>query len=195
MATTAKTVETELQTRLRIGTAAKAISDANLFDSMDKVQKTLNYALERKVTTGTLTTASGTTLYYCTTSIAADCLKVLTLYDSTRTIMRIPVWGSMVQYDRDWHKSTGSRVEAWSNVSHNMVAIYPGSSVNASAVYLQDTTTINSSDDTFNLADTDIDLVYDLCEIIWLTHLRLYPEAGHKVEQFKKTIAPYLGGQ
>jgi len=110
--------------------------------------------------------------------------------------MFLPNWNMFQQYDRDWHKSTGARAEAWSHVGHNMVAVYPGSTTNLSAVYLQDTTTLNSSGDAFNLGDHDLAIVYDLCEIILLTHLRMYPECSRKVEKFQKDVLPYIeGGQ
>ena len=76
-----------------------------------------------------------------------------------------------------------------------MIAIYPGSTGNLTAVYIAETTTLNSSDDAFNLPDQDMDLVYDMCEIVLLTHLRLYPEVERKIEHFRKTIAPHVGGQ
>ena len=205
MATTVKTVETELQRRLRIGIAQTAITDANLFDVMNKVQHVLNYALNRKVTTGTLTEATGTSLYYCTASIAADCLKVIAMHEagSCRTVMPLRSWQDFAKYDRNWLYSTAGaevgltsgRVEAWAHVGRNMVAIYPASSGTVSCVYLQETTTLNSSGDTFNLDDKDIELVYDLCEIVWHLHLRNYNEVKIKAENFKKTIAPYVGGE
>ena len=196
MATTVETVEAELQRRLRIGSAQIAITDANLFDVMNKVQKVINYALERKLSTGTLTVSSATTLYHTTTSIAADCRKVIALYDATRTIMFVPNWEMFQQYDQNWHKSTGSRAEAWAPVGHNMIAVYPGSSTTLTCVYLAETTTLDSSGDIFNLGDHDMAIVYDLCEIILLAHLRMYPECGLKVEKFQKDILPYIeGGQ
>jgi multidrug resistance efflux pump len=112
--------------------------------------------------------------------------------------MPLNSWRDFWQYDRTWLGSTtgtAGRVEAWAHVGHNMVAIYPASSGTVSCVYLQDTTTINSSDDAFYLDDKDIDLVYDLCEIVWHLHLRNYRELQHKMDAFTKTIAPYVGGQ
>ena len=203
MATTVAAAELILQTRLRIGTGESAISDTNLFDVMDKTQKTINYALSRKMATGTLTVSSATTLYHTTTSIAADCLRVTTIYDnaaggvtSARTIHFVPDWMMFQQYDQNWHKSTGSSAIAWAHVGHNMIACYPGSTISLKAVYVADSTTLNSSGDTFNLGDNDLAIVYDLCEIILLAHLRLYKECSNKVEQFQKEVLPYIeGGQ
>lgn len=202
MATTLATAEDELQRRLRIGSGENAVSDTNLFDVVDKVQKTVNYALKRKLSTGTLTlsTAAGT-LYYSTTSIAADCLQVRSLYLSTRSIMFIPDWRMLQQYDSSWYNSTGARVEAWSNIAHNAIVIYPsvpvadpGTATTLTCVYLADTTTLNSSGDAFNLGDHDLALVYDLAEIVLLAHLRLYPECKYKVEKFQKDVLPYIEG-
>jgi len=199
MARTVQWVETRLQTRLRA--TSLTISSASLYDVMDKVQKTLNHALVRKVTTGTLTlsTASAQSFYYTSAAIGTDCIRPLAVYLSSRTVMETPGWGQIQQYDRNWFNATGTRLETWSPVGHNMIAVYP-SVVTADAttytcVYLQDTTTLNSTADTFNLADDDIDLVLDLCEIVWLSNLRLYPEVKAKVEKFQRTIAPYVGGQ
>jgi len=194
MATTVATAEGVLQTRLRIGSAGTAVTDANLFDVMNKVQRVVNYALERKVTTGTLTMSSATTLYYCTTSIAADCIKVKSLYASSRTIAFVPNWNMMQQYDRDWHRSTGSRAETWAHVGNNMIAVYPGSTTNLSCVFVQQSSALNSSDDTFNLDDNTMGIIYDLCEIVLLAHLRHYAECGRKVEQFQKDILPFIEG-
>jgi hypothetical protein len=198
MATDVETVRDELKVRLRVTT--QSISDANSYDIMDKVQKTLNYALQRRVTTGTLTETTGTSVYYTTTSIAADCLKVISMHEagSSRTVMPLDSWRDFWHYDRSWYRSTAGtvgRVEAWAHVGHNMIAIYPGASGTVSCVYLQDTTTLNSSADNFYLDDKDIDLVYDLCEIVWHLHLRNYPELKIKLDTFTKTIAPYIGGE
>ena len=195
MALGAKVVETELQRRLRVGSAEIALSDTNLYSIMNFVQRTINYATDRIVATGTLTMASGTTLYYTTASIATDCYKVLSVYESSRSVMKLGSWRQFVQYDRDWHRSTGARAEAWAPIGHNMVAVYPGTSGNLNAVYLQETTTIDSSGDDFNLPDIDADLIYDLCEVVVLAHLKLYPEVGRVVDKLKKDIAPYVGGQ
>lgn len=197
MATDAETVRDELKVRLRVTT--QSISDANSYLVQNYIQKTLNYALERRLTTGTLTEATGTTLYYTTTSIAADCLKVVAMHEaaSCRTVMQID-WTDFWHYNRKWVGSTtgtAGRVEAWSHIGHNMVAIFPASSGAISCVYLQDTTTLNSSDDAYYLDDKDIDLVYDLNEIVWHLHLRNFPEVKAKVEAFAKTIAPYVGGE
>ena len=197
MATDAETVRDELKVRLRVTT--QSISDANSYLVQNYIQKTLNYALERRLTTGTLTEATGTTLYYTTTSIAADCLKVVAMHEaaSCRTVMEID-WTDFWHYNRKWVGSTtgtAGRVEAWSHIGHNMVAIFPASSGAISCVYLQDTTTLNSSDDAYYLDDKDIDLVYDLNEIVWHLHLRNFPEVKSKVEAFAKTIAPYVGGE
>ena len=197
MATDAETVRDELKVRLRVTT--QSISDANSYLVQNYIQKTLNYALERRLTTGTLTEATGTTLYYTTTSIAADCLKVVAMHEaaSCRTVMEID-WTDFWHYNRKWVGSTtgtAGRVEAWSHIGHNMVAIFPASSGAISCVYLQDTTTLNSSDDAYYLDDKDIDLVYDLNEIVWHLHLRNFPEVKAKVEAFAKTIAPYVGGE
>ena len=197
MATDAETVRDELKVRLRVTT--QSISDANSYLVQNYIQKTLNYALERRLTTGTLTEATGTTLYYTTSSIAADCLKVVAMHEaaSCRTVMQID-WTDFWHYNRKWVGSTtgtAGRVEAWSHIGHNMVAIFPASSGAISCVYLQDTTTLNSSDDAYYLDDKDIDLVYDLNEIVWHLHLRNFPEVKAKVEAFAKTIAPYVGGE
>jgi len=202
MATTVKTVETELQRRLRIGTLENAVSDANLFDVMNKVQKTLNYALKRKLSTGALTLSTAVaSLYYTTTSVAADCLQVRSLYLSSRSIMFVPNWQALQQYDSSWFRTSGSRVEAWSHVGHNMVAVYPCvpttgavAATSLTCVYLADTTTLDSSADTFGLADQDMALVYDLCEIVLLAHLRLIPELSRKVGKFQADVLPYIEG-
>ena len=191
----AATVEDELQRRLRVGAAEIALSDTNLYSVMNYVQRTINYATERIVATGTLTMTSGLTLHYTSTDIAADCYKVLSVYESSRSVMKLGNWNQFVQYDRDWHRSTGSRAEAWAHVGHNMIAVYPGTSGNLNAVYLQETTTIDSSGDDFKLPDIDSDLIYDLCEVVLLAHLKLVPEAGNKVKKLQKDIAPYVGGQ
>jgi len=196
MATDAENVRDELKTRLRVTT--QSITDANSYLIQNYIQKTLNYALERRVTTGTLTETTGTTLYYTTTSIAADCLKVIAMHEaaSCRTVRQID-WTDFWHYDREWVGSTtgtAGRVEAWSHIGHNMVAIYPASSGAISCVYLQDTTALASCADAYYLDDKDMDLVYDLNEIVWHLHLRNYPEVKSKIENFQKTIAPYVGG-
>ena len=203
MATDAETVRDELKVRLRVTT--QSISDANSYLVQNYVQKTLNYALKRRLTTGTLTETTGTTLYYTTTSIAADCLKVVSLYQAatSRTIPKLDSWRQFWHFDRNWMYSTvaagtttvlGS-IYAWAHIGHNMIATYPGASGTMVAVYLQDTTTLNSSDDAYYLDDKDMDLVYDLNEIVWHLHLRNFPEVKSKVEAFTKTIAPYVGGE
>ena len=191
----AATVEDELQRRLRVGAAEIALSDTNLYSVMNLVQRTINYAFDRVVSTATVTPSSATTLYYCTTTVAADCYKVLSLYTANRTIMKVPKWNQLHQYERDWHRSTGARAEAWSHVGHNMIAIYPGSTVSLGASYVSEPAVIDSSDDTFELANVDADLIYDLCELVLLTHLKLYPEAERKVEKLRKDVAPYVGGE
>jgi len=200
MSTKVQDVEDELQRRLDIGTGESAITDANLFDVMNKVQQTINFALRRRITTGTFTAATTkTALFYTTTAIAADCLQVQALYLSTRTIMRLPSWTQMKQYDRNWWSTGGAagRVEAWSHVGHNAAVIYPGvktANTTLTCVYLQDTTTLNSSDDLFYLGDHDMALVYDLCEIILLAHMRRIPECVERVKKLEKDIIPYLEG-
>jgi len=201
MATDAENVRDELKARLRATTVT--ISDANSYLVQNYVQKTLNYALERRLTTGTLTETTKTNLYYTTTSVAADCLKVISLYQvaTSRTIPQED-WKEFWHFDRDWMYSsvaagttTLGDIYAWSHIGHNMIATYPGTSGAFIAVYLQDTTTLNSADDAYYLDDKDIDLVYDLNEIIWHLHLRNYAELKNKIEAFAKTIAPYVGGE
>jgi hypothetical protein len=196
-------IEDELQTRLRIGTAETAISDTNVFDVVDKVQKTINYALRRKIGTGTLTLATGSftlrNLFDATASIASDCLRVLSLYDSSRTVMRIPDWNQFQQHNRNWYNSSGARVEAWTPIGLNYIALYPSvpSTTTANtltAVYIADTTTLNSSGDAINLSDHDLALLYDLAEIVLLAHLRLTPELSRKVNKLEADIIPYIEG-
>jgi len=192
MALTAATVLEELQRRLRIGTAESAISDANIFTIMDCVQCTLNYAFDRSVSTGTFTPASATTLYATTTSIHGGCFRILTIYESTRTVMFVPNWKMLQQYDRNWFRSAGTRTEAWAPVGHNMLAIYPGSTTALGVTYVSRPTAITSSGDVFKLPAVDAPLIYDLCEIVLLAHLRLYPEITRKLQSFQKAVEPYV---
>ena len=202
MATDAENVRDELKNRLRVTT--QSISDANNYLVQNYVQRTLNYALQRRITTGSLTETSGTTLYYCTTSVAQDCLKVVALYNeaTSRTIPQLGSWREFWHYDRNWMYSTVAAgtttlgdIYAWSHIGHNMIATYPGTTGTFVAVYLQDTTTLNSSDDAYYLDDKDMALVYDLNEIVWHLHLRNYDELKIKIEQFRNDVAPYIGGQ
>jgi len=66
----------------------------------------------------------------------------------------------------------------------NYVVVYPASTITYNCVYLQETTTLNSSGDTFNLPDEDVSLVRELTEIIWLAHLGLTAEVALKIKQF-----------
>ena len=50
-------------------------------------------------------------------------------------------------------RTAATRSEAWAHVGHNMVALYPASTITYDVVYLRETTTINSSDDAFKLPE------------------------------------------
>ena len=202
MATDAEDVRDVLKARLRVTT--QSISDANSYLVQNYIQKTLNYALERYVATGTLTETTGTGLYYTSTSVASTCLKVISMHEAgaSRSVMRVD-WTDFWHFDRNWFYSTAGaevgltsgRVEAWAHVGHNMVAIYPASSGAVSCVYLKNTDVLDSCADAYYLDDKDMDLVYDLNEIVWHLNLRNYLELKNKIEMFSKTIAPYVGGE
>ena len=194
MATDAEEIRDILKTRLRATT--QTISDANNYLVMNYVQKTLNYALELKVTTGTLSNSTDYNISNATVTVSTDCIKVLAMYEaaSCRTVMRIP-WQEFWHYDRNWLWQTGStaytRMEVWAPIGKNLIAYYPGTTATVNVVYLQDTTTIDSSNDAFYVSSRSMDLVCDLCEIIWHVHLRNFPEVAAKLEVFEKDIALY----
>ncbi len=193
MALSASTIELQLQTRLRIGSAGNAITDANLFSIMNYVQRTINYSLKRELSSATLTGASATVLTECTTTIGTDFNAIISVHESTRSLMRVANWNQLKQYDSSWIGSTAARSEAWSPVGRNMIAVYPASTGTYTVTYIQETTTINSSGDTLNLPDEDGTLLIDLCELVWLAHLRLYPETVAKVEQLNADLTAHRG--
>jgi hypothetical protein len=185
MATTAKTAITELQNRLRLGTAEIAVTNANLMSIMNYVQRTLNYALKRDISTGTYTAASTTTVIsYTSASIAADCYGIISMYDSVsnESLYRCPNWNALQQADSSWRTQSATKSLVWSHIGRNQLAVYPASSQTYNVVYLRETTTIDSTGDTFTIPDADINLLYDVSELIWLTHLRHYEEAKLKAK-------------
>lgn len=185
----AQAVETDLQLRLRIGVGESAISDANLFSVMNNIQRALNHRLERVVTTGTFKCASSVTTFNATTvTVAADCVYILALYESTRSLQRLESWKELVQYSLTWHTSGDARSEVWAPIGSRHIMVYPASTITYNCVYLQETTTINSSGDTFNFPNEDVFLITDLCEIVWLVHLQLLPEADIKIKKFKEAL-------
>ena len=196
MATTAATVELELQNKLRIGTAQVAISDANLYALMNNVQLAVNYAFKLKIATGTFKCASSvTTINATTVTVAADCDRVMVLYEATRTVMYLPSWKDIAQYDRDWQIDGAARSEVWSEIGHHILAVYPASTITYNCVYLQETTLLNAGGDEFGIPDEDVHLVTELCEIVWLTHLGHLPEAMKQIEEFKKSVETHLEWQ
>ena len=194
--TAATTVEAELQRRLRIGTAENAITDANLYDVMAKAQHMLNYGMKRVFTTGTFNASSNTTIYVFNASgtLSSQCYEVHSLYDASRTIRKLPNWRHIGQYNKDWYitnDATESRAEVWAQVSNNLLAIYPAkaSSHSYSAVYLKECTFASTgSTGTLEIPNEDVTILYDVCEIVWLMHLRLFDEVARKVEFLAKDI-------
>ena len=197
MTITVKTVENELQRRLRIGTGGIAISDSNLYTVMNYVQRTLNYALKRDVSTGTYTaSATDSVISYTSASISSDCYAVLAMYDSVsgESLINCPNWNALQQADSSWLNQGATKSLVWASIGRNMLAVYPASSQTYNAVYLKETTTLDSSADTFTIPDADINLVHDLCEVVWLAHLRFYEEAALKGTQLKDDLAVRLSG-
>jgi len=187
MATTALTVLTQMQARLRIGAAEVAVSDANIYSILNSVQRAVNYGLQRVVTTGTFKCASSiTTINKSTVTVAANCVYVLAMYETTRSLMQKQSWTDFQQYSFSWQTSGAARSEAWGMVGDSYVVVYPASTITYNCVYLQETTTLNSSGDTFNLPDEDVHLVRELAEIIWLAHLGHIPEVLTKIEHFRE---------
>ena len=76
-----------------------------------------------------------------------------------------------------------------------MLAVYPASSQTYEVVYLRETTAINSSADTFTIPDADMPLLTDLCELVWLVHLRQTPEIKPKLERAAQSVALALKGR
>jgi len=192
MATTAAQLLAELQTRLRIGTAQVAITDINMWAVMNSVQRAVNYALQRTVSTGTFKCASSiTTINPISSTVVMDssvCTYVLALYESTRSLMQLPSWKDISQYSLTWQTSGDARTEAWAMLGDDHVIVYPASTITYDCVYVTETAVINSSDDTFDLPDRDVNLVRELCELIWLVHLRHFEEAMSKAKRFKETL-------
>jgi hypothetical protein len=201
--TAATTVEAELQRRLRIGTAEDAITDANLYDVMAKAQHMMNYGMKRVISTGTFNASSNTSIYVFNASgtLSSQCYQVLSLYDASRTILKLPNWKHIAQYNKGWYitaDATESRAEVWAPISNNLLAIYPAksSSDSYSAVYLKECTFASTgSTGTLEIPNEDVTVLYDVCEIVFLMHLRLYEEVARKVEMLAKDIGLTLTGE
>ena len=204
MALSAGTIEDELQRRLNIGTAEKGITDADLFEILDKVQASMIYGLKRRLSAGTLTLTSGTVLYIPTTSLDANCQRVVTLYESSRTIPKLGHWYELAQNDRNWLQggkvSSGeaNAIQCWAESAPDLIAVNPalatGSTLSATFVK-ESTITLDSSGDLLVIPDHDAELVYDLCEVVWLAHLRLYAECANKSERLAEHITKIVGGR
>lgn len=197
MAVTLNTFCDNLQTRLRIGTGEVAISRANLTTIACALQATLNYAFKRLVSTGTFTPGSSATCLHSTTAtVAADVELPLALYESTRTVMHIPSWTAIQQYDTNWRTTTGTRAEAWSAIGHSLLAVYPAipAAVTYNCVYVKSSCAAYTTASSFELPDSDIDLISALSEVTWLTTLGYQAEAAKRLEQFLTQSAAWISG-
>lgn len=195
MATTAGNFRAHLLTRLR-ATGTVAIAEAFSYEIINYCQTTLNVSRGFVIGTGTFTYNAGTALYTTTASVSTACARVLSLYDTTRTIHRVRL-REFSQYNKNWHATAASgttwRMEAWAPIGDGMLAIYPvpATGGTCSAVYIKNTDLIDGSTDALEIPDQDMHLLYDLCEIIALAHLRRFAETRAKM----KRLATKLGLQ
>jgi len=192
MSTTAGNFRTHLLTRLRT-TGTVAISSAFSYEIINYCQTTLNVGRGFVLTSGTFTYTSGNALYTLSSAVASGCARLVSLYESSRTIRRIALH-ELKQYDREWYAAaTASGTYyplAWAPIGDEMIAIYPKPATGGtlSCAYIKNTALIDGTTDTLEVDDKDLHFLYDLCEIVSLAHLHKIPETRIKIARLRQKL-------
>ena len=94
-------------------------------------------------------------------------------------------------YDQSWLTRTATRQEVWAPIGADSFVVYPAKTTNTTAtvIYAGETTTIDGSEDSFDIPTEDEDIVYSICEAVIHLHLRNYAEFNIKM----KDIAEAMG--
>lgn len=186
MAKTVDEINVILRDRLR-ATGTVAYTDAFMYDLISKAQLLVNAGLGRVKTTTTLTTVAYKLVYKIADDLTSA-IDIISVKDGERTIYKLDDWRQLFQYNRDWFRATGTRIEAWAQIGRDLLILYPaltsGDSVTVYHTKLTDT--LDDSTDELELPDEDIDLLLDVCEMVLHANLRQFDELKHLAERFKQ---------
>jgi hypothetical protein len=195
MATTAVNFGAHLWTRVELGSTTGAFSSGDTYDLINYCQKVLCVGRALVVATGTFTYTSGNAIYTISSAVSTSCARIISLYKTTKTAMRVGGLDELRQYDLNWYAASSSGgstwfPKAWCQLGEDTLVVYPkpASGGTLSCAYVKNPGLIDEGTDTLEIADKDLPLLYDLCEIILLVHLRRLTEAGMKVVRLEERL-------
>jgi hypothetical protein len=168
-----------------------AVSDALAYQVLDYCQKMVNARLGIVVDSASHNWPASTT-YQVIKDIESDVMtNVLAITQSTRTIWHEPNWRNFSYYDPEWWTQVGTRFEAWSQIGHNILVIYPqiAAQTTVTIYYAKKTTTLDDAADDLDItAVSGIDLMYDFAEILLHVHLRNFTEARERIKALSVSL-------
>jgi len=153
-------------------------------------EQIINAHTKRVITSTTLTTPKEKLLFHFRTEIS-DALEIVTIRESGRRIEKFTTLDQISAYDIDWFRNiTGTRFEAWIQLSRDLLILYPGQAAISSVdiEYVRKLTQYTNFAASYNtdseLPGEDIEMVIELAEIVLLTRFRQIKEAQDKMKIF-----------
>lgn len=179
MATTIGTAVSALLTRVRQSGNISPTND-QATQILTLCQQYVNLLFRRVIITETFATTKEKLLYNLS-DFSGDALKILEMRESNRSLVEVDEIQQFGSYEKNWFRNiTGSRFEAWHQLSQDYFILYPGKAAASSVVVdFVKATTIYSDYTTYSgtnleIADEDVNVLLQLSETVLLIKSRKY---------------------
>jgi hypothetical protein len=194
MAKTAGTVADLIRRRV-YGYTGIAHTQAEVISLLDKTQRVANAFLRKVKSSATLSTLAQKQVYKLRDDLtsAIDVIRITeSRSGNDEELFHVDEFAELTAYDQDWfRKIDGTRFDAWTQVGHDLLFIYPAkaSGSTVTVYYTKLTNALSAAGDFFELADEDVHVAADLAEIMCLARDKQIMVAKEKIQQ----LAAYLG--